>query len=70
VARVEVAVQLSDANNTHALKSLTDNLGAVVIRLDRHEARLERHSDRISVMEVERKIEERTQLRNGAAGRE
>lgn len=72
VGRVEHAVQLSDVHNTHALKALTDNLGAVVVRLDRHEARLERHSDRINVMEVERKIDERTAAskRNGVEGRQ
>lgn len=60
VAKVEVAVKLSDNNNTHALTRLTENLGAVVSRLDKHEARLERHSGRISVIEVEHKIEERS----------
>lgn len=60
VSRVEVAVKLSDNNNTHALARLTENLGAVIVRLDKHEARLERHSGRISVIEVEHKIEERS----------
>lgn len=59
VAKVEAAVKLSDVHNTSALARLTESLAAVVVRLDKHEARLERHSDRISVIEVEAKIEER-----------
>lgn len=60
VLKVEVAVKLADQANTHALTRLAENLGAVIVRLDKHEARLERHSDRIAVIEVEKKIEERS----------
>jgi hypothetical protein len=63
VARVESAVRLSDVNNTHALTRLNENLGQVIVRLDKHEARLSRHSDQIRVIEVQHKVEAETRGR-------
>jgi hypothetical protein len=60
VVRVETAIRLSDTNNTHALARLNENLAAVITRLDKHEARLDRHSDQIRAIEVAHKIEEQT----------
>ncbi len=63
VARVETAVKICDSNNTHALARLSENLAAVVVRLDKHEARLERHSDQIRAIEVAHKVEAETRVR-------
>lgn len=63
VAKVEAAVQRSDINNQHAIGRLGENLAAVVVRLDKHEARLERHSDQIRAIEVQHKVEAETRVR-------
>lgn len=63
VVRVETAVRLSDVNNQNALTRLNENLAAVITRLDKHEARLDRHSDQIRTIEVAHKIEEQTRGR-------
>lgn len=61
VQRVEGAVRLSDANNTHALTRLSDTVQTTIVRLDKHETKLEQHhesilhhSSRISVLESRR----------------
>jgi hypothetical protein len=58
MSQVQVAVQLSDVNNTHAIGKLTDTLNAVTARQDKQEAELKAassglldHSHRIKVLE-------------------
>lgn len=56
--RVESAVQMSDANNTNAIGKLSDTVNATIVRLDKHEAKIEaastnllEHSHRLQVLE-------------------
>lgn len=60
VAKVETAIRMSDTNNQNALGRITDNLAGVIVRMDKHEQRLDRHSDRINTIEVQHAIDART----------
>lgn len=59
--RVESAVRLSDQNNTNAIGRLSDTVTSAVLRLDKHEAKIEQHheslmhhSGRLSALESRR----------------
>jgi hypothetical protein len=59
--RVEGAVKMSDANNTNAISRLSDTVQSALVRIDRHEAKIDAHHDslmhhssRLSVLESRR----------------
>lgn len=47
MARVEMAIQISDNNNQVALKHLGESISSAVARLDKHEERLGDHHTRL-----------------------
>ncbi len=59
--RVEGAVKMSDANNTNAISRLSDTVQSALVRIDRHELKIDAHHDslmhhssRLSVLESRR----------------